>query len=767
MQDMPPRRLVNPRLLWLFASLGCVAQVCQVILLRELLALAEGTELTIAIVLGLWLVFTALGSLTISKAVKENWLSVAPKIYGSLSALLIAFVFFDLFLIRYARVIFALPPGEPLSVVHWLVVAVAVLLPVCFVVGAQFVLAASVASPSGIYIAESVGAVIAGALLSLLLLRLFDHASILASFTAFHALSSLFLTRIFYPAAGWNSALLLAVSGLTLITAPLFEGKTQKLFWQSMLPNAKLYRSSASPYGVVTAVKYEDQLSVYQNGHLLFTLPDRGDISPLVHLILLQHPNPKRILLVGGAGGWVQAALKHSKIASVDWVDLDPTIPNLLMQLLPLKEKRAFSDPRLMCFFADGRSFIRQVRQPYDIVIVVASDPKTASINRFFTQEFFAEVIESLNPGGIFALHGLYEPPSGFGELYLSRNHCVYNTLLSVFRKVLVVPSSPLTLLACCPKGRFSLEKSFNLSLSEFTLLQRARARGLDNINLFAFTDPVQVERVNYELKTGLPFNPLKQGEGEVPIRKWLNSDSNPTVYFLSSLLWLRMSNERLAKALEPLLNLPRWSISLLAFLPLAFWLLGRRKLANLVVPTITISIVGSAGMLMELTILLGFQARLGTLYQQVGLLFALFMFGLAAGAWLVGGKQFVKPIFTLSLLSLITSAAALAWLGTAMCLAKMPTFVAAVLCGFFMVLTGSLVGAAFPLTVSALTRYGVGVREAAGIAYAYDLFGGAVGAFLLGAILLPLWGTSNLISLCAVACLVTSLVCWIQNKTG
>lgn len=99
------------------------------------------------------------------------------------------------------------------------------------------------------------------------------------------------------------------------------------------------------------------------------------------------------------------------------------------------------------------------------------------------------------------------------------------------------------------------------------------------------------------------------------------------------------------------------------------------------------------------------------------------------------------------------------------MCLAKTTPLVAVVLCGFFMALIGSLVGAAFPLTVSALTRYGVKVREATGIAYAYDLFGGAVGAFLLGAILLSLWGTYNLISLCAVACLVTSLVCWIQNK--
>ncbi len=747
---------------WLFFSLGSVSQVCQVVLLRELLTLAEGTELTIAFVLGSWLTFVAFGSFAATKLLTRKGQRLDPMLaYSVASAFLAASFFFDLWLIRLSRSIFSLPPGEPLSVAQWLSVAIVTLLPICFVGGAQFAFAASFANPSGVYIAESVGAVVAGALLSLLLLRWLDHSSLSSFFLALHLLLSSVLLWRYRPNARWVSAAISAVAGLSLVFAPLVEQKTQTAFWRSMFPAAEKVRLVASPYGMVTAIKFSDQLSVYQNGHLLFTLPDQGDVASLVHLILLQHPKPRRILLIGGLGGWVQATLQHPKVVGVDWVELDPTIPQIVLTLLPRKEQNLLSDPRLKQYTTDGRSFISQTKQPYDVVIVVASDPTTAASNRFFTVEFFAEVLRLLRPGGVFALHGLREPPAGFGELYFARNHCVYATMLKVFCEVLVVPSSPLTLLGRCPASSSSPDELARLTLDEQTLLRRARERGLDGINLFAFTDPVQVERVNYELKTGLPFNPLEREQAKVLRPKWLNSDTNPTVYFLSSLLWLRMGSEKFARLLEFFVFLPRWSIWLLALLPFIFWLIGRMRSANWVVPATTIVVIGSVGMLAELTVLLTFQARFGTIYLQVGLLFALFMLGLALGASVAERNEVSKSIRALASLSLATSTSTLVWLGLALCFPKLPPVIVAVSCGCFMVLFGGLVGAAFPLTVKAMRRSGIDESKAAVLTYAYDLVGGALGAFVFGAILLPLWGVLNLLFLCLLLCLVTAKICW------
>ncbi|MCS7187746.1 MAG: hypothetical protein RMK89_12445, partial [Armatimonadota bacterium] len=527
---------------WFFFSLGCVSQVCQVILLRELMTLAEGTELTIAFALGAWLVFTSLGSLAASKflSARKRYLSPLPT-YALLSILLSVVVAFDIWLIRSSRFLFSLPPGEPLSVSQWLVIASITLLPICVTVGAQFVFAASFSGAAKVYIAESLGAVVAGMALSLLLLQWLDHTSLFACSLVLHLLSSLWAILRFQPNAPL-AILLASAAALTLIVSPLLEHHTQLRFWRSILPSGELLRVVNSPYGQVTVVRYGDQLSVYRGGQLLFTT-DQSEVASLAHLILLQHPRPNRVLLVGGFGGWVKAVLEHPKVVGVDWVEVDPTIPKLLLPLLPEKERAWAFDPRLKLHFSDGRSFIRQVRRPYDVVIVVASDPTTAATNRFFTKEFFSEAMKALLPGGIFALHGLHEPPSGFGEFYLMRNNCVYRTMLTAFCEVLVVPSSPLTLLAKCPTLQESpVDKSADLTLDENTLLQRTKERGLDGINLFAFTDPVQVERVNFEMKTGLPFNPLEREQVKVAQHKWLNSDMNPTVYFLSSLFWLRMS---------------------------------------------------------------------------------------------------------------------------------------------------------------------------------------------------------------------------------
>ncbi len=752
--------------LWMFASLGCVSQVCQIVLFRELLMLAEGTELTIAFVLGTWLVLTGLGSFAASKllAAQKRILTPLP-IYALLSLSLTAFAVLDIWLIRLSRIYLALPPGEPLSSAQWLFIASVALLPICVIIGAQFVFAASFAGASGVYIAESLGAVIAGIALSLFLLQLLDHTSLLACSLALHLLLSLWVTLKFQPNM-LLTIVLAIVAALTLIASPFVENHTQLRFWRSMFPSGKLVRFSKSPYGLAAVVRYGDQLSVYQGGHLLFTLPDQGEIASLVHLILLQHPRPNRILLIGGLGGWVKAVLEHPKVVGVDWVEVDPTIPQIVLPSLPKRERIWISDPRLEIHFSDGRSFVRKVRRPYDVAIVVVPDPTTAEANRFFTSEFFAEVVKVLLPGGIFALHGLREPPAGFDELYYARNHCIYKTILQSFCVVLVVPSAPLTFIARCPELLTTTSPLNLLTLQKPTLMQRAKERGLElgKFNLFAFIDPVNVERVNFEVKTGLPFNPLERERAQKPKKVGLNTDGNPIVYFLSSLLWLRTSDGRIAKLLETVVKLPRWSIGALVVLPLLLWFFIRWRLKKYATPLVAMAVIGAVGMLTELTILLVFQSKFGTLYQQVALLFALFMLGLAFGAWFAGRWAIIGAFSALPKLVFVTGLASLTWCGLSLLVSLLPTVIVAILCGFFMVLVGCLVGSAFPIVVSVLESLGFEGDRAAVLTYGYDLFGGAFGAFLLGAIILPLWGTVNLLAVCAFACFLSAIVCKIEG---
>ena len=71
----------------------------------------------------------------------------------------------------------------------------------------------------------------------------------------------------------------------------------------------------------------EDSYSVYQNGLLMFTMPDLYTSEESVHLALLEHPNPRRVLLIGGGiGGSLFQVLQHPHIEHVDYVELDPAI---------------------------------------------------------------------------------------------------------------------------------------------------------------------------------------------------------------------------------------------------------------------------------------------------------------------------------------------------------------------------------------------------------------------------------------------------------
>ncbi|MCS7191613.1 MAG: hypothetical protein NZ937_01340 [Armatimonadetes bacterium] len=195
---------------------------------------------------------------------------------------------------------------------------------------------------------------------------------------------------------------------------------------------------------------------------------------------------------------------------------------------------------------------------------------------------------------------------------------------------------------------------------------------------------------------------------------------------------------------------MPFWSIAALPILILLLWLFAHHRYGGRSAPLIAIAIIGAVGMLTELTILLVFQSRFGTLYQQVALLFALFMLGLAFGACLF--ESWHKLRFTLSLpvLAVLTGLATLSWCGLSLTISLMPSIFVAILCWIFMVLIGCFIGAAFPATVFALENLGFEGEKSVGWAYGYDLVGGAIGAFLIGSIILPLWGTTDSLSVCS-----------------
>ncbi|HET9344618.1 MAG TPA: hypothetical protein VFO05_02860, partial [Candidatus Limnocylindrales bacterium] len=122
------------------------------------------------------------------------------------------------------------------------------------------------------------------------------------------------------------------------------------------------------------------------------------------------------VLIVGaGTGTDVAGALAHGA-QHVDAVEIDATIQQIGVREHP---DRPYDDPRVTRWIDDGRSFLRQSTDRYDLVVFALPDSltlvsTTASIRLesfLFTNEAFASVKDHLTDGGAFVLYNYYREP--------------------------------------------------------------------------------------------------------------------------------------------------------------------------------------------------------------------------------------------------------------------------------------------------------------------------------------------------------------------
>jgi len=154
--------------------------------------------------------------------------------------------------------------------------------------------------------------------------------------------------------------------------------------------------------------------------------------EPMVHPALLAHPNPRMVLVIGGGdGGILREVLRHRTVELADFAELDEDVVAFARDHLINVHAGAFDDPRVHCFFGDGRAFVKaSASERYDVVIMDMTDPFGPS--RFlYTKEFFQEVRASMRGGdAIFAMHG--ESPLARPAAYA----CIGKTLSTVFPTV-------------------------------------------------------------------------------------------------------------------------------------------------------------------------------------------------------------------------------------------------------------------------------------------------------------------------------------------
>ena len=121
----------------------------------------------------------------------------------------------------------------------------------------------------------------------------------------------------------------------------------------------------------------------------------------MVHVPVLSHADPKRVLIIGGGDGTcLREALKHDAVGQVVLAELDDQLIDLCSTHLPDMVQGAFDHPKARLEIGDAAAYVRKTDRQFDVIIVDSTDPAGPS-EPLFTSEFYRDCKGALTDGGI------------------------------------------------------------------------------------------------------------------------------------------------------------------------------------------------------------------------------------------------------------------------------------------------------------------------------------------------------------------------------
>nr|MBC7243938.1 hypothetical protein [Chloroflexota bacterium] len=744
--------MTKQRIEWAFVTMGLNIAAAQGLLIRLLLVSFSGNELSIGLILANWMLAEAFGSHVAGR--------LSPKLRDAFQSFILLQMLFAvlLFLVICAgylvRRLAAVAPGEALGFAAIFWTSLLLLAPLSAVHGAMFSVGCAACAGSKpqdhalvgrLYIHEAAGAMGGGVILAFLLVPRFNPTQIALLLSSLGLATVLWLLydaphlsqrRLWLAATGLATMLCLVLSLSPL--APALHYSLVQLRWGGTY---HIVYDRDSPYGNVAVTQLLGQYTFLSNGTPLLTtpFPDIITVEETVHLSLLFHPYPRRVLVIGGGLGGVLFEIFKYNIEYVDYAELDPLVIEAVRAFPTDLTRQELQDARLRVHKMDGRLLLNQLgRQSkafvhgYDIVLVNLPYPSTLELNRFYTEEFFQLVQWVLDKSGL-AIFTLPGSLTYVGSAMRDLNLMVRNGLQKVFPDVRPIPgdtvlwlaSPSLPLASQTPKALMATWHTRALP-TRFITEEHLRVR-FDPQRLAWFQQALQVDGAispNHDLHpTGVLYG----------LAYWSEIFAPTTYRLLSTIRQIRLGHWCLLLAL------------LFALITLAQRLHSRWKGFTI---SVVVATTGFTGMVCDLMIVFVFQALYGYVYQYVGLIVAAFMAGLALGGWMTTAKgafadgkrrqALIRSEFAL-IAYWCTLPLLLKWLSSSITTGAVPPALL-LLNG----LGGCLVGLQFPLSSQLHLSIRGEPGYTAGVLYAADLIGAFLGAVAVGIALLPVLGATE-----------------------
>lgn len=125
----------------------------------------------------------------------------------------------------------------------------------------------------------------------------------------------------------------------------------------------------------------------------------------IAHLPLYAHPDPKRVLVIGGGdGGVLREIARHPGVEEIVICEIDGDVIDVSKKYLPSLAK-GYDDPRVTVHVRDGAAFMDENKDAFDVIITDSSDPIGPAAVLFETP-FYDAMHASLREGGIVCTQG-------------------------------------------------------------------------------------------------------------------------------------------------------------------------------------------------------------------------------------------------------------------------------------------------------------------------------------------------------------------------
>lgn len=534
-----------------------------------------------------------------------------------------------------------------------------------------------------LYITDSIGDIMGGALFSFLLvywLKPFKTVFLTSSPLILVSLLILLKSRRYlYLSCG---ILITCLFGLCALNGS-FEISTLAGQYGDVI------RYMESPYGRIVITREGPQHTFWESGLPLYSSGEIVTSEEKIHYPLSQLERVENVLLIsGGLGETLQEVLKHHP-KGIDYVELDPQLTRAAEEL-GLIEKSSV----LNVINSDGRRYLGTTGKQYDAVIIDLPDPDTFQINRFFTSEFFALCKAILNKKGILSF-GLSYSPNYVSPVRKAKLSTILSTARAHFENVLILPGEKAYFL--CRDAELQTDIPSRLEAKHILT---------DYIHGF-YRGNVTEERIK-ALRARLDSSVTQ------------NRDFQPRIMTIVFKEWF------LKHGTSPKM------ITGVVLALIILYLIFIKKEEYILFTT------GLVTMGAEIIVLIAFQVIYGFVYLKVGAVVTTFLMGLLPGAFLgnLHRHRALRGLFLSEFVLLGLLAVSLAWV----------FFFQSPLHEFCFLAFGFafsfFCGYQFPAAASL-----IGEKEspAAGC-IAADLMGAALGTLAAGALLIPLWGLSRTI---------------------